>query len=257
MAAPMFDIESEAQGVAASLNAAAGRDVRYQVERYREKWAIALQIKRTYWSWDGYPEQQVLPDDPVQNNDVETVRKIINLALGDGMEIVVLMMLLENGNKNGISGSLSDAGAAQAGIIVRNSLFTRLITMLTREFAKSREGDMHLGRAFGLLQGDTLTIFQDIGSPDDLNAAIEDWKKLRGDQRLNSLIHFRDKETAHLGAKEPDIPPVINRELFEIGEATVDLIDRLAKGTRMAHIKIRDNVDAQSTVDAYWKPWVR
>ncbi len=198
-----------------------------------------------------------VPPKPVQKNDVETVRNIINLALGDGIEIVVLMTLLESGNKNGISDSLSDAGAAQAGIVVRNSLFTRLITMLTREFAKSREGDMHLERAFELLEGDTLAIFQGVGSPDDLNAAIEGWKKLRGDRRLNSLIHFRDKQTAHLGSKNPDIPPAINKDLFALGEATVDLIDRLAKGTRMANIRIRDNVDAQSTVDAYWRPWVR
>jgi hypothetical protein len=38
----------------------------------------------------------VLPK-PTQNNNVETVRRIINLALGDGMEIVVLMALLETG----------------------------------------------------------------------------------------------------------------------------------------------------------------
>ncbi len=189
--------------------------------------------------------------------DVETVRQIVNLALGDGMEIVVLMALLETGNKNRISESLSDAGAAQAGIVARNALFTRLITLITREYAKSRDGDMHLARAFELLEGDTLAIFQGVGSPDDLSAAIEDWKKLQGDQRLNSLIHFRDKQTAHLGASSPNIPPAINKDLFALGDATVDLIDRLAKGTRMANVKIRDNVDAQATVDAYWKPWVR
>jgi hypothetical protein len=129
--------------------------------------------------------------------------------------------------------------------------------MVTREFSKSRDGDLHLGRAIELLEGDTLAIFQGIGSPDDLSAAIENWKKLRGDQRLNSLVHFRDKQTAHLGSSDPKIPPAINKDLFALAEATVDLIDRLAKGTRMADIKIRDNVDAKATVDAYWKPWLR
>jgi hypothetical protein len=255
MMATTFDTESEAQAVAAELNAAAGRDVRYHAERYSQKWTIARQTKRTYWAWDGFPAQLVSP--APKKNDVETVRQIVNLALGDGIEMVVLMTLLESGNKNGISKSLSDAGAAQASIVVRNSLFTRLITMITREFAKSRDGDMHIGRAIELLEGDTLAIFQGVGSPDDLSAAIKDWEKLRGDQRLKSLIHFRDKMTAHLGAPNPDIPPAINKDLFAIGEATVDLIDRLAKGTRMARIKIRDNVDAKNTVDAYWKPWAR
>ena len=54
--ATTFDTEPEAQAVAAELNAAAGRErhVRYQVERYREKWAIARQIMRTYWGWDEF-----------------------------------------------------------------------------------------------------------------------------------------------------------------------------------------------------------
>ena len=255
--ATTFSTESEAQAVAAELNAAAERDVRYRAERYCENWAIARQSKRTYWLWEEYPAQLEMPMPTPAKNDVETVRQIVSLALGDGIEMVVLMTLLESGNKNGISKGLSDAGAAQAGIVVRNSLFNRLIDMITREFAKSRDGDMHLGRAIELLEGDTLAIFQGIGSPDDLSAAIEDWKKLRGDQRLNSLIHFRDKKTAHLGSSKPDITPAINKDLFALGEATVDLIDHLAKGTRMADIKIRGNLDAKTTVDAYWKPWVR
>jgi hypothetical protein len=114
---------------------------------------------------------------------------------------------------------------------------------------------MHLGRAFELLEGDTLAIFEGVGSPGDLRAAIDEWKKIRDDQRLNSLIHFHDKETAHLGVKNPNIPATINKDLFALGEATVDLIDRLAKGTGMANVKIRSNVDAKPTVDAFWKPW--
>lgn len=190
-----------------------------------------------------------------KKNDVENVRQIVNLALGDDMEIVVLMTLLQSGNENGVSANLSNAGAGQAGIVVRNSLFARLILMITREFARSREGDMHLGRAFELLEGDTLAIFEGVGSPDDLRAAIDKWKKIRDDQRLNSLIHFRDKETAHLGVKNPNIPAAINKDLFDLGEATVDLIDRLAKGTGMANVKVRSNVDAKPTVDAFWRPW--
>jgi AbiV family abortive infection protein len=54
--ATTFDTEAEAQAVAAKLNAAAGREphVRYHVERYREKWAIARESVRTYWGWDEF-----------------------------------------------------------------------------------------------------------------------------------------------------------------------------------------------------------
>jgi hypothetical protein len=138
---------------------------------------------------------------------------------------------------------------------VRNSLFARLVIMVTREFATSRVGDLHIGRAIELLEGDTLAIFQGVGSPNDLTAAIDQWKKLRGDQRLSSLVQFRDKKTAHLGALKPNIPALIYTGLFALSDETVDLIDLLAKGTGMANIKIRDNVDAKETVDAFWKPW--
>jgi hypothetical protein len=252
--ATTFDTESEAQAVAAELNAVAGRDVRYQVERYREKWAIARQSKRTYWGWDEFLPQLVTPK-PVQKNDVETVRRTINLALGDAMEIVALITILETGNEGGVNDSLSNAGAGQAGIVVRNSLFARLILLVTREFARSREGDLHLGRAFDLLRGDTLAIFQGVGSSDDLSAAIDQWEGLRGDQRLNSLNHFRDKQTAHIGASDPNIPPAINNDLFALGNAVVDLVDRLAKGTGMTNVKVRDNIDAKPTAEAFWLPW--
>ena len=58
------DTEREAEAVAAELNAAAGRDVRYHVERCCENWAIARQSKRTYWAWDGFPTDPPKPSLP-------------------------------------------------------------------------------------------------------------------------------------------------------------------------------------------------
>src|SRR5690348_13831245 len=54
--ATTFDTEPEALAVATELNAAASREsrVHYNVERYREKWAIARRSVRTYWGWDEF-----------------------------------------------------------------------------------------------------------------------------------------------------------------------------------------------------------
>ncbi len=63
-----FDIESEAQALAAELNADAGQDVRYKVEQYREKWSIVRQSKRTYWAWEEFLTSR---PNPIERNDVE------------------------------------------------------------------------------------------------------------------------------------------------------------------------------------------
>ena len=48
--------------------------------------------KHTYWLWESYPD--LIAPKPVEKDDVDTVRRIVNLALGDGMEILILMALL-------------------------------------------------------------------------------------------------------------------------------------------------------------------
>ena len=211
-----------------------------------------------------YPKEQDArwvppkPDRPeaqdLKTRRVDTVRQIVSLALGHGMEIVALIALLQTLNDGDAPAKLSDVGAGQAGIVVRNALLSQLILLVSREFAESREGDLHLGRAFELLEGDTLAIFQGVGSPVEIAAATAQWQKLRGDHRLQRISHFRDKQTAHLGARK-DIPPPIYTELFSFAEDPVSLIDRLAAGTGMANIKVRDNIDAKQAAEAFWKPW--
>ena len=47
------------------------------------------------------PVQWVPPKQSAKVNDIETVRQIVTLARGDGMEISVLAALLQNGNEGG------------------------------------------------------------------------------------------------------------------------------------------------------------
>jgi hypothetical protein len=180
---------------------------------------------------------------------------IVEAALRDGIEMVTLIAVMETQNKDGVTGRLSDAGAAQAGIVIRNAILCRLATMVMREFARSRDGDLHIGRAIELLKGNTLAHFRRVGSADKLEVAIAQWKKLRGDHRHERLKEFRDKEAAHIGMYDPKVPKPLWGELLEFCEATIDLIDLLAAGTGMANVKVRDNVDAQLTASAFWKPW--
>ena len=151
---------------------------------------------------------------------------------------------------------LKAAGAGEAGVFVCNSLFAWLAVKITREFAKkTRDGDLHQWRAFELLTGGTFAILRDAGSADDINAAIDQFNRLRGDQHLNSLIEFRDKTTAHLGPPNDSIPGALYKDVFELGDPTIDLIDSLAKGIGITNRKIRDEVAAKLMADKFWRPW--
>lgn len=190
------------------------------------------------------------------DREIGEVRSIVEAALRDGIEIVVLIALMKTQNKGGINERLTDAGAAHAAMVIRNAMLCRLATMIMREFtSNSRAGDLHIGRAIELLKGDTLAYFQRAGSAKKLDAAIGQWKKLRADHRHERLKEFRDKEAAHLGIFDPKLPKPLWGELLDFCDATIDLIDLLAAGTSMANVKLRDNVDAQSPASAFWKPW--
>jgi hypothetical protein len=63
---------------------------------------------------------------------VVQVRQIGNVALQNALEILLLIELLETQNGNGINECISDAGAGGAGIVVRNSLITRLVLLVSQ-----------------------------------------------------------------------------------------------------------------------------
>lgn len=190
------------------------------------------------------------------NHNIQEVCLIVEAALRDGGEIVTLLAVMETQNKHGVNQKLSDAGAAHAGIVLRNAMLSRLATMIMREFATPRDGDLHIGRAFDLLKGEaTADHFQRVGHPDRLNAALALWKKLKGDHRHERLKEFRDKEAAHLGKPNPDIPKPLWGDLIYFCNSMVDLIDLLAAGTGMANVTIRSNVYAEETATAFWRPW--
>ena len=132
------------------------------------------------------------------DREIGQVRAIVETALRDGVQIVVLIAVMETQNKGGVNERLPDAGAAHAAIVIRNAILCRLATMIMRELASpSRGGDLHIGRAIELLKGDTLAYFRRVGSAKKLDAAIGQWKKLGADHRHERLKQFRDKEAAH------------------------------------------------------------
>jgi hypothetical protein len=93
-------------------------------------------------------------------------------------------------------------------------------------------------------------------SPESVAHAIDLWKRLRGDQRLSRIKHFRDKYTAHLGKPNPKIPPPEYQQLFDFARETTLLMDALARatGARIEGIDTWDE-ELKNSAAAFWLPW--
>jgi hypothetical protein len=65
---------------------------------------------------------------------------------------------------------------------------------------------MHVARAFELLEDLAVKAETEARGPAAcLNESFERWQKLKNDDRLPKIKHFRDKYTAHLGKPNPQI----------------------------------------------------
>ena len=191
-----------------------------------------------------------------QSFNADTIRKIAALALGDAVEITVLVALLQQQNADGVNKQLNEAGAGRAAIVFRNALISRLIILIARAYPKSRKGDLHKREAARLLKMDNVAR-QIFGSGEGKKKLAEfegHWSKCSGDHRLPLIKHFRDKYTAHLGEPK-DGEAVKYRDLFEFGNATARAMELLALATGVAVEPINTDPDIVSSAEAFWAAW--
>src|ERR1700694_558183 len=171
---------------------------------------------------------------PPQPRPAETVRKIAELALGDAVEITLLIALMQGQNTAGVNKQLNEAGAGRAAIVLRNALIARLVIVIARAYSKPKHGDLHLRVAACLLKDNaTRQIFGSGNGAQKLAAFDAHWAKCRGDHRLPPIKGFRDKYTAHLGEPKA-IQEATYRDLFEFGAETAKAMELLALATGVA-----------------------
>jgi hypothetical protein len=150
----------------------------------------------------------------------------------DGIEIRQIIENLRVQNEGGVNDELSKIDAAQAAMMVRNGLLTRLVLLVSRDYAPTWKHDMHVARAFELLMDPAVKAEIEMRGPHgSLKEALENWQKLKDDDRLPKIKHFRDKYTAHLGRPNPQIPLPEFQELFSFARETTELLDQLARAT--------------------------
>ena len=134
------------------------------------------------------------------------VDKISDGGFVDGIEFREIIEILRVQNEAGVNESY-ETDAATAAMMVRNGLVTRLVLLVSRVYAPTRKHDMHVGRAFELLMDSAVKAEIEMRGPGEyLDEALESWQKLKDDDRLPKIKHFRDKYTAHLGKPDPQFP---------------------------------------------------
>lgn len=186
------------------------------------------------------------------------LKPIADEGFSDALEIMQLIALMKAQNTNNVNKGLTKEGAGRAAITARNALITRLTLLVVRCYAKPRDGDLHIRRAFDIIAKDN-RISEELmrrHSGETLKAAQAMWHLCRGDHRLQRLEHFRDKYTAHLSEPNEDIPLPKYDELFPFATETAKLMESLAHAVGANTHKLSDwDGEINGSAEALWKPW--
>jgi hypothetical protein len=176
----------------------------------------------------------------------------------DALEIIALIEVMERQNQGRVVGKLSDAGAASAGIVIRNALITRITILVARPFAPLRKGDLHLRRAF-----DELLKVPDVrqhidrgGANSDLIEAERLWKDALADHERAKIEHFRHKHTAHLGEPKHGVANPEYEQFFSFARKIARVMEKLAHAVGGTSETLDEHYnDFIQAAQVFWKPW--
>jgi hypothetical protein len=193
---------------------------------------------------------------PDEQRDTHEVYEISDKVFVDAIELLHLIEVMQGQNRDPVNAKLSASGAAGAAMVIRNAVLSRIVLFVAGTYAPSRPGDLHLQRAFNLLEQPAVR--QELGlrgSPQLLGDAVQLWAKCKSDPRLVPITHFRNKFTAH-SSKPKDIPLPLYDDVFGLAGDTMMVMDTLARGTG-ARTEPLGNWQAQAahTAKQFWSVW--
>jgi hypothetical protein len=188
----------------------------------------------------------------------KTIKPIAKNGFSDALEILQLIALLKAQNSNNVNKALSKIGAGRAAMATRNAFIAQLTLLVARTYAKSRDGDLHVRRAFELIAKDP-RISEGLakrGLAGKLKDAQAMWSLCRDDSRLVRIQHFRNKYTAHIAEPDAEIPLPKYDELFPFAIETTKVMQALANASGVNNDNLPDwNDELTGTAEAFWKPW--
>lgn len=182
----------------------------------------------------------------------QLVRDIAAGAFRDAIDVLQIIETLEAGNAPSAVAAVNAAGTDAVAECVYRVLWSRLILLVTRAYAPARPGDLHAQYAFDLLKDHALRKeVEKSGDPTALANAIRLWAKCRGDNKLNTMRGFRDKQIAHWGQMQSQAP-VIN-DIFAMSRATATGMELLAQGAGVVTLSLASQlVGYRCKADRFW-----
>jgi AbiU2 len=184
--------------------------------------------------------------------DVQSIQQIAERGFWDGLEILVVIEMLEFGNLPLVQAGFNRSGTRLAADVVKNALVVHLVFLVTRALGskKIRSEDRHAGMVFEQLKNSVLA--GTMQSPEDVADAQEQWRKCRSDQRKERVVEYRNKFLAHDG--EPKLDPPEYDELFEFARAIASALEKLAHGTGAEAVSHGSQLQARkASAEKFWQ----
>ena len=178
----------------------------------------------------------------------------------DALEICCLIETTERQNAGRVATTLSDRGVGSIGIIIRNSLITRITLLVGRCYGPIHhgKGDRHMRRAFDdVLKNPAVRArIEKQGTQQALIETEAMWNALCDDPQRAQIKHFRDKSTAHLTEPDPNIGNPNYAAFFDFARRTARLMEKLAHASGGTRERIDEHFDDFAVAaQRFWAPW--
>ena len=190
--------------------------------------------------------------------------EIAKQAFTDALEISCLIENIRRQNAPRINATLSERGAGNAALALRNSMVTRANVLVARCYEPLPRGsdNLNVRRAFDEILKDPEVRSGLIKLGQHREAKLLEaemmWECLSRGSDYEPFRRFRDTPTAHFAERSPKIGPWAYGLFFEFAMRTAYLLHKLAHAAGVTTEKLDDHFETFAIgAQNFWAPWDR